>query len=95
MIYSFYYCYMLLLPAGKVRSADKLQLKAAMILLLDGLARSKQDPFKPGPGAQYLHQPPASRGQPAGATKGYLYTYKAPRAQVTSHQPRENNGRVI
>ncbi len=36
--------YMLFLPRGKVRPADKLQLKAAIILPLYGVARSKQDP---------------------------------------------------
>ncbi len=43
-------------------SADKLQLKAATILPLVELARSKQDPINRGHGAQYLYRPP-----PAGA----------------------------
>ena len=34
-------------------SADKLQLKAAKFLPLDGLARSKQDPINRRHGAQY------------------------------------------
>ena len=38
-------------------------IKAANILLLIGLARSKQDPINRGHGAQYLYRPP-----PAGAT---------------------------
>ena len=42
--YYFYYS-TLLLPKGKVRPADKLQSKAATILPLVGLARSKQDPI--------------------------------------------------
>ena len=46
-----------------MRPADKLQLKAAAILPLVGLARSKQDPINRGHGAQYLYRPP-----PAGAT---------------------------
>ncbi len=52
----FYYIlyYSLFLPKGKVRPADKLQLKAATILPLVGLARSKQDPINRGHGAQYL-----------------------------------------
>ena len=55
--------YTLFLPRGKVRPADKLQLKAATILPLVGLARSKQDPINRGHGAQYLYRPPASRGR--------------------------------
>ncbi len=45
-----------------MRPADKLQLKAAIILPLVGLARSKQDPINGGHGAQYLYCP-----LPAGA----------------------------
>ncbi len=46
------------LPAeGKVRSADKLHVKAAKFLPLVGLARSKQDPINHGHGAQYLYRP--------------------------------------
>jgi len=37
-------------------------IKAATILPLDGLAKSKQDPINRGHGAQYLYHPP-----PAGA----------------------------
>ncbi len=37
-----------------MRPADKLQLKAAIILPLVGLARSKQDPVNRGHGAQYM-----------------------------------------
>ncbi len=58
----YYYYYTLFLPRGKVRPADRLQLKAATILPLVGLARSKQDPIDRGHGAQYLYRPP-----PAGA----------------------------
>ncbi|EIE22539.1 hypothetical protein COCSUDRAFT_33311 [Coccomyxa subellipsoidea C-169] len=49
-------------------SADKLHVKAATILPLVGLARSKQDPIIRGHGAQYLYRPP-----PAGAngTEGW------------------------
>ena len=36
--------------------AEKLQLKAATILPLVGLARSKQDPINRGHGAQYLYR---------------------------------------
>ena len=43
-------------------SADKLHVKAAKFLPLVGLARSKQDLFNRGHGAQYLYRPP-----PAGA----------------------------
>ena len=50
--------YTLSLPRGKVRPADKLQLKAAIILPLVGLARSNQDPINRGHGAQYLYRPP-------------------------------------
>ena len=39
---------------GKVHPADKLQVKAAKCLPLDGLARSKQDPINSGHGAQHL-----------------------------------------
>ena len=44
--------------------------KAAKILPLVGLARSKQDPINRGHGAQYLYRPP-----PAGANiyNPYLY----------------------
>ncbi len=45
--YYYYYYYTLFLPRGKVRPADKLQLKAATNLPLVGLARSKQDPVGP------------------------------------------------
>ena len=58
----YYYYYTLFVPRGKVRPADKLELKAATILPLVGLARSKQDPINRGHGAQYLYRPP-----PAGA----------------------------
>ncbi len=54
-----YFNNMHFLASGKVRPADKLQLKAAKILL----PRSKQDPTNRGHGAQYLYRPP-----PAGAT---------------------------
>ncbi len=47
-------CYTLFLPRGKVRPADKLQLKAATIVPFVGLARCKQDPINRGHGAQYL-----------------------------------------
>ncbi len=36
------------MPRGKVRLGDKLQFKAATILPLVGLARSKQDPMNRG-----------------------------------------------
>ncbi len=48
------------LPKGKVRPADKLQGKAARILPLVGLARSKQDLINLEHGAQYLYRPPPS-----------------------------------
>ncbi len=41
-----------------MRPADKLQSKAATIIPLVGLARSKQDPINRGHGAQYLYRPP-------------------------------------
>jgi hypothetical protein len=47
---------------GKVHPADKLQEKAAKLLPLVGIARSKQDPINCGHGAQYLYCCP-----PAGA----------------------------
>ncbi len=43
-----------------MRPADKLQSKAATILPLVGLARSKQDPINRGHGVQYLYRPPAA-----------------------------------
>ncbi len=49
------------LARGKVRPAGKLQLKAAAILPLLGLARFKQDPINRGHGAQYLCRPPPAR----------------------------------
>ncbi len=52
------------LPRGKVRPADELQLKAATILPLVGLARSKQDPVTRGHGAQYLYRPPPAGAKP-------------------------------
>ena len=39
---------------GKLRPADKLQVKAAKFLPLVGLARSRQDPINRGHGVQYL-----------------------------------------
>ena len=51
--YYYYYYYTLFLPRGKVRPADKLQLKAAILIPLVGLARSKQDPINRGHGARY------------------------------------------
>ena len=55
---------------GKVRPADKLQVKAAKFLPLVGLARSKQDPINRGHGAQYLYRPPpAGAGKPSKAGK--------------------------
>ncbi len=51
-----YYYYYYASPA-KVRLAEKLQLKADIILPLVGLARSKQDPIYCGHGAQYLYRP--------------------------------------
>ncbi len=53
------YCSLFLPEAG---SADKLHVKAAIILPLDGLARFKQDPIDLGRGAQNLYRPFASRG---------------------------------
>jgi hypothetical protein len=48
---------------GKLRPADKLQVKAATFLPFVGLARSKQDPINRGHGAQYIYRPPpVSRG---------------------------------
>ena len=44
----YYYSYTLFLPKGKVRPADKLQVKAATILPLGGLDRSRQDPINCG-----------------------------------------------
>ncbi len=41
---SFFFYYTLFLPRGKVRPPDKVQLKAAIIVPLDGFARSEQDP---------------------------------------------------
>ena len=46
-----------------MRPAEKLQLKAATILPLVELARSKQNPINRGHWAQYLYRPP-----PAGTT---------------------------
>ncbi len=54
--------YTLFLQKGKVRPADKLQLKAATILPLVGLARSKQDPINRVHSAHCFYRPP-----PAGA----------------------------
>ncbi len=41
-----------------MRPADKLHLRAAIVLPLVGLARSKQDPSNRGHGAQYVYRPP-------------------------------------
>ncbi len=60
---SAYYYYMLFLPRGKVRPADKPQVKDATMLPVVRLARSKQDPINPGYGAQYINRSP-----PAGAS---------------------------
>ncbi len=56
--YYYYYFYTLFLPRGKVRPADNLQLKAAIILPLLGLARSKQDPIKRGHPTRLLCENP-------------------------------------
>ncbi len=48
---------MLFLPRGKVGPAGKLKIKAATILPLVGLARSKQDPINRVHGAPYLTAP--------------------------------------
>ncbi len=47
-----YYNYTLFPPKGKVRPADKQQLKIATILPMVEPARSKQDPINCGHGAQ-------------------------------------------
>jgi hypothetical protein len=47
--------------------------KAAKILPLVGLARSKQDPINRGHGAQYLYRPP-----PAGAYISAVYSVQKP-----------------
>ena len=48
---------------GKMRPADKLQVKAAKFLPLVGLARSKQDPInQPWARCSVFISPPASRG---------------------------------
>ncbi len=52
---SCHYHYAIFLPEGKMRPADKLQLKAATILPLDGPARSNHGPINRGHGAQYLY----------------------------------------
>jgi hypothetical protein len=49
---------------GKVRPADKLQVKAVKLLPLVGLARSKEDPINRGHGAQYLYRPPPTGANP-------------------------------
>ena len=76
-----YYCYYytLFLPRGKVRPADKLQLKAAILLPLVGLARSKQDPINRGRGAQYLCCPPPARAS-------MLYVNVIFRSLMTVHE---------
>ncbi len=53
----YYHHCMLFLPEGKIRPADKLQIKAATILTPVGLARSKQDPMNRGHSTQYLYRP--------------------------------------
>jgi hypothetical protein len=55
-LFSLFYYFMLFLPRGKVRR--QAAVKAAKILPLVGLARSKQDPINRGLGAQYLYRPP-------------------------------------
>ena len=52
-----------------MRPAGNLQLKAAIILLLIALARSKQDPIDRGHVAQCLYRPP-----PAGTSRRYTNT---------------------
>ena len=49
--------------SGKVRPAVKLQVKAAKVLTLVGLARSKQDPFKLWARCSVFVPLSASRGQ--------------------------------
>ena len=49
-----YYHYTPFLPKGKVRPANKLQLKAAHSPTPVGIPRSKQDPINRGHGAQYI-----------------------------------------
>ncbi len=78
LFYSYHYT--LFLPRGKVRPADKLQLKAAIILPLVGLARSKQDLINRGHGAQYLYCPP-----PAGVTR-YLRALQSAAAAALAGQ---------
>ena len=70
--------YTLFLPRGKVRPADKLQVKAATILPLDGLARSKQDPIILWARCSVLYCPPS-----AGAN--ILSAYRAPKIWTQQH----------
>jgi len=49
---------------GPTRSLQP-TIKAATILTLDGLAKSKQDPINRGHGAQYLYRPPPAGAQHA------------------------------
>ena len=77
----YYYYYTLFLP--EVRCVCRqAAVKAAKILPLDGLARSKQDPINRGHGAQYLYRP-----MPAWAGIGFvlLKTRKILTANHRSH----------
>ena len=60
--YYYYYYYTLFLPEARC-VCRQAAVKAAKILPLDGLARSKQDPINRGHGAQYLYHPPPARAQ--------------------------------
>ena len=55
----YYYYYTLFLPEARC-VCRQAAVKAAKILPLDGLARSKQDPINRGHGAQYLYRPPSA-----------------------------------
>ncbi len=68
---------MLFLPEARC-VCRQAAVKAAKILPLDGLARSKQDPINHGPGARYLYWPP-----PAGADA--MASINLQRAQGPNH----------
>ena len=75
-----------------MRPADKLQLKAATILPLVGLARSKQDPINRGRGAQYLYRPPPRGPGPAGDIIG-MKAYDMDGVKCALH-PVDNVGQI-
>ena len=83
-----YYYHMLFLPKGKVRPADKLQLRAAKILPLVGLARSKQNANNCGHSAQYYTAP----RQPEDISMKCIKCHSLPQFHLQCHVPQQHVG---